>query len=40
MTDVTVIGLGQMGMRLVELLSRAGKSVTVWNIAMPPRPRH
>jgi 3-hydroxyisobutyrate dehydrogenase-like beta-hydroxyacid dehydrogenase len=31
MTDVTVIGLGQMGMRLVELLSRAGKSVTVWN---------
>ncbi len=31
MTDVTVIGLGQMGMRLVELLRRAGKSVTVWN---------
>jgi 3-hydroxyisobutyrate dehydrogenase-like beta-hydroxyacid dehydrogenase len=31
MTDVTVIGLGQMGARLAELMLNAGKSVTVWN---------
>lgn len=31
MSDVTVIGLGQMGVRLAELLQAAGKSVTVWN---------
>lgn len=31
MTDVTVIGLGQMGVRLAELLLDAGKTVTVWN---------
>jgi len=31
MSDVTVIGLGQMGVRIAELLSEAGKSVTVWN---------
>lgn len=31
MTDVTVIGLGQMGVRIAELLNEAGKSVTVWN---------
>lgn len=31
MSDVTVIGLGQMGVRLVELLREAGNSVTVWN---------
>lgn len=31
MTDVTVIGLGQMGLTLADLLMRAGKSVTVWN---------
>lgn len=31
MTDVTVVGLGQMGMRLAELLLNAGYSMTVWN---------
>lgn len=31
MTDVTVIGLGQMGARLAELLLDAGRTVTVWN---------
>lgn len=31
MTDVTVIGLGQMGTRLAELLMDAGRRVTVWN---------
>lgn len=31
MSDVTVIGLGPMGVRIAELLSEAGKSVTVWN---------
>ncbi|MDC7694232.1 NAD(P)-binding domain-containing protein [Asticcacaulis sp. DXS10W] len=31
MSDVTVIGLGQMGTRLVELLRNSGRSVTVWN---------
>lgn len=31
MSDVTIIGLGQMGVRLAELLSEAGQSVTVWN---------
>lgn len=31
MSDVTIIGLGQMGVRIAELLSEAGKSVTVWN---------
>jgi 3-hydroxyisobutyrate dehydrogenase-like beta-hydroxyacid dehydrogenase len=31
MTDVTVIGLGQMGFVLADLILRAGKSVTLWN---------
>lgn len=31
MSDVTVIGLGQMGVRIAESLGEAGKSVTVWN---------
>lgn len=31
MTDVTIVGLGQMGTRLSELLLDAGHSVTVWN---------
>ncbi|HVJ03400.1 MAG TPA: NAD(P)-binding domain-containing protein [Sphingomonas sp.] len=31
MTDVSVIGLGQMGVRLVELLREAGRTVMVWN---------
>jgi 3-hydroxyisobutyrate dehydrogenase-like beta-hydroxyacid dehydrogenase len=31
MTDVTVIGLGQMGFALAELMLKAGKSVSVWN---------
>ena len=31
MTDVTIIGLGQMGVRLAELMLDAGKRVTVWN---------
>lgn len=31
MSDVTIIGLGQMGVRLAELLLAAGKSVTLWN---------
>lgn len=31
MTDVTVIGLGQMGLVLAELMLKAGKSVSVWN---------
>ncbi|MFC3077432.1 NAD(P)-dependent oxidoreductase [Phenylobacterium terrae] len=31
MTDVTVIGLGQMGAAIARLLLRAGRSVTVWN---------
>ena len=31
MSDVTIIGLGQMGVRLAELLHGAGKSVTLWN---------
>lgn len=31
MSDVSVIGLGQMGVALAELLLKAGRSVTVWN---------
>jgi len=31
MTHVTVIGLGQMGVVLADLMLRAGKSVTLWN---------
>jgi 3-hydroxyisobutyrate dehydrogenase-like beta-hydroxyacid dehydrogenase len=31
MSDVSVIGLGQMGARLAELLLAAGRSVAVWN---------
>jgi 3-hydroxyisobutyrate dehydrogenase-like beta-hydroxyacid dehydrogenase len=31
MTDVTVIGLGQMGAEIARLLLRAGRAVTVWN---------
>lgn len=31
MTDVTIIGLGQMGLTLAELMLKAGKSVTLWN---------
>jgi 3-hydroxyisobutyrate dehydrogenase-like beta-hydroxyacid dehydrogenase len=31
MSDVTIIGLGQMGARLAELLLAADKSVTLWN---------
>lgn len=31
MSEVSIIGLGQMGVRLAELLGEAGKSVTVWN---------
>jgi 3-hydroxyisobutyrate dehydrogenase-like beta-hydroxyacid dehydrogenase len=31
MTDVTVIGLGQMGHEIARLLVEAGRSVTVWN---------
>ncbi|QNQ08252.1 NAD(P)-dependent oxidoreductase [Sphingomonas alpina] len=31
MTDVTIIGLGQMGLKLGELMLAAGKSVTLWN---------
>jgi 3-hydroxyisobutyrate dehydrogenase-like beta-hydroxyacid dehydrogenase len=31
MTDVTVIGLGQMGFALADLMLEAGKSVTLWN---------
>lgn len=31
MSDVSVIGLGQMGSVLAELLLRSGRSVTVWN---------
>jgi 3-hydroxyisobutyrate dehydrogenase-like beta-hydroxyacid dehydrogenase len=31
MTDVTVVGLGPMGIALAELLLGAGKTVTLWN---------
>lgn len=31
MSDVTIIGLGQMGVRLAELLHGAGRAVTLWN---------
>lgn len=31
MTDVTVIGLGQMGFALADLMLKAGKSVSLWN---------
>jgi len=31
MTDITIIGLGHMGARIVELMLAAGHSVTVWN---------
>lgn len=31
MTDVTIIGLGQMGARVAELMQAAGRTVTVWN---------
>ncbi len=31
MSDVSIIGLGQMGAKLAQLLNDAGKSVTVWN---------
>jgi 3-hydroxyisobutyrate dehydrogenase-like beta-hydroxyacid dehydrogenase len=31
MTDVTIIGLGQMGFVLADLMLKAGRSVSVWN---------
>jgi 3-hydroxyisobutyrate dehydrogenase-like beta-hydroxyacid dehydrogenase len=31
MTDVTLIGLGQMGVALADLMLKAGKSVSLWN---------
>lgn len=31
MTDVTIIGLGPMGMALADLMLKAGKTVTLWN---------
>lgn len=31
MSDVTIVGLGQMGLALAELMLKAGKTVTVWN---------
>lgn len=31
MSDVSVIGLGQMGSKLVELLHANGRTVTLWN---------
>lgn len=31
MTDVSIVGLGQMGTRLAELVIEAGRTVTVWN---------
>ena len=31
MTDVTIIGLGQMGHTLAELMLKSGKSVSLWN---------
>ncbi|MGY4398227.1 3-hydroxyisobutyrate dehydrogenase-like beta-hydroxyacid dehydrogenase [Sphingomonas sp. UYAg733] len=31
MTDVTIIGLGSMGLTLAELMLGAGRSVTLWN---------
>jgi 3-hydroxyisobutyrate dehydrogenase-like beta-hydroxyacid dehydrogenase len=31
MTDVTVIGLGQMGFVLADLMLKAGRSVSLWN---------
>lgn len=31
MSDVTIIGLGQMGTKLAELMLEAGKQVSVWN---------
>jgi 3-hydroxyisobutyrate dehydrogenase-like beta-hydroxyacid dehydrogenase len=31
MTEVTVIGLGQMGHEVARLLVKAGRSVTIWN---------
>jgi 3-hydroxyisobutyrate dehydrogenase-like beta-hydroxyacid dehydrogenase len=31
MTSVTVIGLGQMGFALADLMLKAGKSVSLWN---------
>ncbi|WP_207480085.1 NAD(P)-dependent oxidoreductase [Arenibaculum pallidiluteum] len=36
MTDVTILGLGQMGSKLAELLLVSGRSVSVWNRS--PRP--
>ncbi|WP_341705029.1 NAD(P)-binding domain-containing protein [Ferrovibrio sp.] len=31
MTDVTIIGLGPMGLTLADLMLKAGKGVTLWN---------
>jgi 3-hydroxyisobutyrate dehydrogenase-like beta-hydroxyacid dehydrogenase len=31
MSDVTILGLGQMGVPLTDLLLKAGRTVTVWN---------
>jgi 3-hydroxyisobutyrate dehydrogenase-like beta-hydroxyacid dehydrogenase len=31
MTDVTIIGLGQMGLALAGLMLKAGKTVSIWN---------
>ncbi|WP_309088873.1 NAD(P)-binding domain-containing protein [Phenylobacterium sp.] len=31
MSDVTILGLGQMGLTLADLLLKAGRTVTVWN---------
>lgn len=31
MTDVTIVGLGPMGVTLADLMLKAGKSVTLWN---------
>lgn len=31
MTDVTIIGLGPMGIALADLMLKAGKTVTLWN---------
>jgi 3-hydroxyisobutyrate dehydrogenase-like beta-hydroxyacid dehydrogenase len=31
MTDVTIIGLGQMGLTLAELMLKSGRSVCLWN---------
>lgn len=31
MTDVTIVGLGQMGVALADLMLKAGRTVTLWN---------